>query len=77
MPEESKAHFRRSHSLLALAFFIPGAALALFNFLGHLGLFWQLVQVALMSAGALVFWREARRVKAATLQSGLAPYGDD
>jgi hypothetical protein len=77
MPEESKAHFRRSRSLLALAFFIPGTALALFNFLGHIGLFWQLVQLALMGAGALIFWGEAKRVKAASLQSELPPHGND
>ena len=76
MPEE-KAHFRRSRSLLALAFFIPGAALALFNFLGHIGLLWQLMQLALMGAGALIVWREAKRVKAATLQSGPTPRGGD
>jgi len=77
MTEEPKAHFRRSRSLLALAFFIPGTTLALFNFLGHIGLFWQLVQLALMAAGALIFWREARRVKAASLQSGPPPHSDD
>ena len=77
MPEESKAHFRRSRSLLALAFFIPGTALALLSFLGHIGLLWQLVQLALMGAGAIIFWREARRVKAASLQSGAPPHGDD
>jgi len=62
---------------LALAFFIPGTTLALFNFLGHIGLFWQLVQLALMAAGALIFWRKARRVKAASLQSGPPPHSDD
>lgn len=77
MPEGSNAHFRRSRSLLALAFFIPGAALALLNFAGHIGLFWQLVQLALMGAGTLVFWREAKRVKAASLQPGEPLHGDD
>lgn len=68
MLNQPKTHFRRSRSLSALAFFIPGAALAWMNFLGHLGLFWQLVQMALMGAGAIIFWREAKRVKIASRQ---------
>ncbi|UTP38177.1 hypothetical protein M9M90_13215 [Phenylobacterium sp. LH3H17] len=62
---------------MALAFFIPGVALALFNFLGHIGLLWQLVQMALMCAGGVIFWREAKRVKAASLHSSSPPRSDD
>jgi len=77
MPEKPKAHFRRSRSLLALAFIFPGTALATFNFFGHIGLFWQLLQMALMGAGGLIFWREAKRVKAASLQSSPTRHDED
>ena len=56
---EKNVHFRRSRSLLPLAFFIPGTALALFNFLGHIGRFWTLVQIVLMGG-----WRFRKRYPA-------------
>ena len=77
MTEQPTVHFRRSRSLLALAFVIPGAALAVMNFLGHIGLFWQLAQLVLMGAGAVIFWREAQRVKTALRQESLSPNSAD
>lgn len=77
MLEPQNVHFRRSRSLLALAFFIPGTALALMGFLGPIGLFWQLVQLVLMGAGTVIFWREAKRVKSASRQESLPPNSAD
>ncbi|WP_148216765.1 hypothetical protein [Phenylobacterium zucineum] len=61
--------FRRSRSLAALACFVPATALATIDFVSGTGWFWQLVQLGLFGAGALIFWREHKRARAA----GAAP----
>ena len=77
MLKQPKAHFRRSRSLSALALVIPGTVLAWMSVLGHIGLFWQPVQMALMGSGGIIFWREAKRVKTASRQENLPPNSSD
>jgi uncharacterized protein (DUF58 family) len=77
MPETPKAVMRRSRTLLALAFWVPALALAALNLVGTLGVFWQLLQMALMATGLIIFWRELQRVKALSPQSDAPREGDE
>jgi hypothetical protein len=63
--------FRRSQSLLALTCFISATGLAFADFVSGNGLFWKLVQLALLGAGGFVFWRENRRARIAMISANL------
>jgi len=63
MLETPKAVMRRSRILLALACWIPALLLAALNFTGTIGFLWKLLQIALMLAGMIIFWRETQRVR--------------
>lgn len=77
MLKQPNAQFRRRRILLALALIIPGTALAWISLLGRVGLLWQLVQVVFIGAGAIIFWLEAKRAKAASRQQELTPNSSD
>ena len=51
---------RRGPLLLAAACWVLALPLLLMNFVGTLGIAWKLIMLALMAAGAVVFWRERR-----------------
>jgi len=73
MPEPAQPlkpyRFRRSQSLLALACWIPAFALAFIDFLSGNGLFWRLVQIVLIGAGVIIFWRENKRARIAMIST--------
>lgn len=46
---------------MAAACWLLALPLLLMNFVGSLGWAWKLIMLALMTAGAVVFWRERRR----------------
>lgn len=52
--------------MLALGCFVAATALAFMDLVVGNGVFWKLVQMTLFGAGGLIFWREGKRVRAAT-----------
>ena len=68
--------FRRSQSLLALACILPATVLAFTDFVSGNGLFWVLVQLLLVTAGGIIFWRENKRARTAMISATLPTQGE-
>jgi hypothetical protein len=55
---------RRSRLIIALLLEIPGLAILVLDFLGHLGIFWKVLAWVLLGVGGLMISREAKRLQA-------------
>jgi len=49
--------------LVAVALWVLALPILVMDFVGQVGIAWNLIGLALMATGALVFWRERQRAR--------------
>jgi len=59
-----------------VACLIPAFALAVIDFVSGNGLFWRLVQIVLLGAGVMIFWRENKRARTAMISATPSTQGE-